>query len=165
MTKHLVITPPLAGHEGPIEGEIYICEDQLYFYSNTIESGIAVEYRDIIIHAISRQDQASLYCQLDVGLFFPNQVLPEDEYEREETMTELYLIPRDSGAVEGIYAAMSDCAALHPDKEFMEEQESDDEFYGGEELTQEQQTALDRLDSLIVPTENGHYDDPVDESQ
>ncbi|KAG1437069.1 hypothetical protein G6F56_013282 [Rhizopus delemar] len=134
----LVITPPLAGHEGPIEGEIYICEEQ---------------------------DQASLYCQLDVGLFFPNQVLPEDEYEREETMTELYLIPRDSGAVEGIFAAMSDCAALHPDKEFMEEQESDDEFYGGEELTQEQQTALDRLDSLIVPTENGHYDDPVDESQ
>ncbi|KAI9283284.1 hypothetical protein BY458DRAFT_496074 [Sporodiniella umbellata] len=94
----LVLTPPLVGHAGAIEGDLYISEDQFYFYSPMLESGIAVDYRDIVIHAISRQDQPSLYCQLDAGVFFPNQQLPEDAYDRQEALTELYLIPRDSGA-------------------------------------------------------------------
>lgn len=72
---------------------------QVYFYSDSAKSGIAVEYPDIIIHAISRQQgQPNIYCQLDAGLFFPNQQLPEDEDERAETVTELRLIPRDGGA-------------------------------------------------------------------
>lgn len=72
---------------------------QIYFYSESANSGIAVEYPDVIIHAISRQEgQPNIYCQLDAGLFFPNQQLPEDEQEREETVTELRLIPRDGGA-------------------------------------------------------------------
>jgi nucleotide-sensitive chloride channel 1A len=35
---------------------------------------------------------------LDSGIFFPNQQLPQDEEERQEIVTELRLIPRDSGA-------------------------------------------------------------------
>ncbi|CEG79981.1 hypothetical protein RMATCC62417_14382 [Rhizopus microsporus] len=169
----LLVSPPLAGQEGPLFGDMFVCEEQFYFYSGASKSGIAVEYPDIIIHAISRQDgQPNIYCQLDSGIFFPNQQLPEDEYDRQETVTELRLIPRDSGALEGIYLAMSECAALHPDKEFMEEQEeSDQEFYAPSdeaELNEVQQAALRHLESVFEqpPKMNGHqFDDPVDESQ
>ncbi|KAI8350128.1 regulator of volume decrease after cellular swelling-domain-containing protein [Blakeslea trispora] len=157
----LLISPPLAGHEGPIFGDLSVCEEQFYFYSPSAQSGIAVEYPDIIIHAISRQQgQPNIYCQLDAGLFFPNQQLPEDEQEREETVTELRLIPRDSGALEGIYLAMSDCAALHPDHEFMAEQEESDEgeFYADPsdeaELNEMQQAALRHLESVFEPPAN-----------
>lgn len=72
---------------------------RFYFYSESSQTGIAVDYRDIIIHAISRQEgDPSIFCQLDSGLFFPNQQLPEDDYERQETLTELRFIPRDKGA-------------------------------------------------------------------
>lgn len=78
---------------------ILFYHSQVYFYSESAKSGIAVQYPDIIIHAISRQDgQPNIYCQLDAGLFFPNQQLPEDEQELEETVTELRLIPKDGGA-------------------------------------------------------------------
>ncbi|CAO0798509.1 unnamed protein product [Mucor circinelloides] len=164
----LLISPPLAGHQGPIFGELYVCEDQFYFYSESAQSGIAVEYPDIIIHAISRQDgQPNIYCQLDSGLFFPNQQLPEDEQEREETVTELRLIPRDGGALEGIYMAMNECASLHPDEEFMAEQdayEDDNEFYADPsdeaELNEMQQAALRHLESVFEPpTMNGHREE------
>lgn len=165
----LLISPPLAGHEGPIFGDLSVCEDQVYFYSESANSGIAVEYPDIIIHAISRQQgQPNIYCQLDAGLFFPNQVLPEDEEERDETVTELRLIPRDGGALEGIYMAMSECAALHPDEEFMAEQEAydDEEFYADPsdeaELNEMQQAALAHLESVFEQP-NGHKYEDIEE--
>ncbi|KAG1052524.1 hypothetical protein G6F43_005350 [Rhizopus delemar] len=163
----LLVSPPLAGHEGPIFGDIYVCEDQLYFYSESSGSGIAVEYPDIIIHAASRQEgQPNIYCQLDSGIFFPNQQLPQDEEERQEIVTELRLIPRDSGAVEGIYMAIADCTALHPDKEFMDDQqESDQEFFANPsdetELGEVQQAALRHLETVFEqsPKMNGHMDE------
>ncbi|KAF7727460.1 hypothetical protein EC973_007529 [Apophysomyces ossiformis] len=154
----LIVLPPLAGIEGPLRGDLYVCESQLYFYSAEHQSGISVEYPDIIIHAISRQDGTPcIYCQLDAGLFFPNQQIPEDE---EDALTELKFVPRDPGALEGIYAAMSECAALHPDEEFMAEQAgSDEEWYGNphdeEELNEDQQAALRRLESVFQPSPNG----------
>ncbi|KAI9365319.1 regulator of volume decrease after cellular swelling-domain-containing protein [Pilaira anomala] len=169
----LLISPPLSGHDGPIFGELSVCEDQFYFYSESAKSGIAVQYPDIIIHAISRQEgQPNIYCQLDAGLFFPNQQLPEDEQEREETVTELRLIPRDGGALEGIYMAMSECAALHPDEEFMAEQEAygEEEYYADPsdeaELNEMQQAALAHLESVFEqPKMNGHKYDDIEEDK
>ncbi|KAI9483310.1 MAG: regulator of volume decrease after cellular swelling-domain-containing protein [Benjaminiella poitrasii] len=154
----LVITPPLGGSGSPLYGELSVCEDQLYFYSESSSCGIAVEYPDITIHAISRQDgEPSIYCQLNSGIFFPNQTLPETEEEREDTVTELRFIPRDSGSLEALYMAMSDCSALHPDHEFMAEQEDyeDEEFYADPsdeaELNEVQQAALRHLESVFQP--------------
>jgi nucleotide-sensitive chloride channel 1A len=60
-------------------------------------SGIAVEYRDIIIHAISRQNgDPAIYCQLDAGLFFPNQQLPEEDLD--DIVTELNFTPVDTNS-------------------------------------------------------------------
>ncbi|KAI8975671.1 regulator of volume decrease after cellular swelling-domain-containing protein [Mycotypha africana] len=169
----LLISPPLAGHQGPIFGQLSVCEDQFYFYSEDANSGIAVEYPDIIIHAISRQEgQPNIYCQLDSGLFFPNQQLPEDKEERRETVTELRLIPKDTGALEGIYLAMSECAALHPDEEFMAEQEDyeDEEFFADPsdeaELNEAQQAALRHLESVFEPPmSNGHEIQPFEDAE
>ncbi|KAL0088290.1 regulator of volume decrease after cellular swelling-domain-containing protein [Phycomyces blakesleeanus] len=175
----LLVSPPLAGMSGPIKGEMFVCESQLYFYSEEQHSGISVEYPDIIIHAISRRDGLpSIYCQLDSGLFFPNQDLPEDEQELEETVTELKFIPEDSESLESIYEAMSYCAGLHPDKEFMddEEEEDDDFFYAqpsdDAELNEVQQAALRHLESVFEPIPNhthqngakeGQFDNPMEE--
>lgn len=71
--------------------------------------------------------------------------------------------------------AMSECAALHPDEEFMAEQEDgdDQEFYADPsdeaELNEMQQAALAHLESVFEqpPTMNGHKDEfeDVEEDQ
>ncbi|KAI9493873.1 regulator of volume decrease after cellular swelling-domain-containing protein [Zychaea mexicana] len=154
----LLILPPLSGVDSTIQGELNVCESQVYFYSESAGSGIAVEYPDIIIHAISRQDgRPSIYCQLEAGRFFPNQQLPEDEEEREDVVTELKFMPQDPGALEAIYMAMSTCAALHPDEDFLAEQkalEEENDFFADPsdetELNEVQQAALRHLESVFV---------------
>lgn len=67
----------------------------LYFYSEQLQSGIAVEYPDIIIQATSREDGLpNVYCQLEEGRTFPNQRIPEGE-SRDEVVTELKFIPHN----------------------------------------------------------------------
>ncbi|KAJ8657083.1 hypothetical protein O0I10_007163 [Lichtheimia ornata] len=168
----LLVLPPLAGVNEPIRGDLYVCESQVYFYSTSANSGIAVDYPDIIIHAISRREERPcIYCQLEAGRFFPNQQLPEDEDEQ-DIVTELKFMPEDTGALEGIYMALSDCAALHPDEEFMAEQEAledESEFFADPsdeaELTEVQQAALRHLESVFQPPMNGkpQEDEKMDE--
>lgn len=74
--------------------------------------------------------------------------------------------------VEGIYMAMSECAALHPDEEFMAEQEAydEEEYYADPsdemELNEMQQAALAHLESVFEPpTTNGHKFDDIEEDQ
>ncbi|KAG2218351.1 hypothetical protein INT45_012970 [Circinella minor] len=168
----LQILPPLSGVEGTIQGELNVCESQVYFYSTLAGSGIAVEYPDIIIHAISRQEgRPSIYCQLEQGRFFPNQQLPEDE---EDSVTELKFMPQDPGSLEAIYMAMSTCAALHPDEDFLAEQkalEEENDFFADpsdeNELNDIQQAALRHLESVFVPPpqQQQQQDDEKEEQQ
>ncbi|CAO3641282.1 unnamed protein product [Cunninghamella blakesleeana] len=167
----LKVTPILEGVNNQIVGKLYICESLLYFYSDTVNSGIAVEYPDIIIHAISRQNgEPSIYCQLDAGLFFPTQQVAEED--KEDTVTELNFTPIDTESLEDIYLALSECASLHPDQEFMAEQDEfeDEEYYtnpGDEsELNEVQQAALRHLESVFEqPKQNGtdHKHDQKDD--
>lgn len=60
--------------------------------------------------------------------------------------------------VEGIYMAMSECAALHPDEESLEGEDhygNDQEFYADPsdeaELNEMQQAALRHLESVFEP--------------
>ncbi|KAI7870820.1 regulator of volume decrease after cellular swelling-domain-containing protein [Spinellus fusiger] len=170
----LLVKPLLAGSHEQIVGELLVCESQLYFYSHENNSGIAVEYKDIIIHAISRREGIPcIYCQLDEGIFFPQQQLPEDAQELEETVTELKFIPEDSEILETIYLVMSECASLHPDEEFMAEQEEEDMFYAdpsdAAELNDVQQAALRHLESVFEPVaqqngvKEGQFDNSMEE--
>ncbi|KAI8065288.1 regulator of volume decrease after cellular swelling-domain-containing protein [Gongronella butleri] len=174
----------LGGGMDVIQGALYVCESMLYFYSEAVHSGIAVEYPDVIIHAISRQDtRPSIYCQLDAGLFFPSQQLPADE-DQDDLVTELFFMPDDPETLEDIYLALSECAALHPDLDMADEdndayEDGDDSNYFVDpsdpgELNEVQQAALRHLESVFEQPappsqqhhQNGHehqFDDAVDE--
>lgn len=67
--------------------------------------------------------------------------------------------------------AMSECAALHPDEEFMAEQEAygEEEYYADPsdemELNEMQQAALAHLESVFEAPTNGHKYDDIEEDQ
>jgi nucleotide-sensitive chloride channel 1A len=84
--------------------------------------------------------------------------------------------------VEDIYLALSDCAALHPDEEFLAEQaaleEDDDTYYTNPsdetELNEVQQAALRHLESVFEqpapngiyhPDKNHQFEDAMDDDQ
>ncbi|KAI8885566.1 hypothetical protein K501DRAFT_331876 [Backusella circina FSU 941] len=170
----LIICPQLVNHTEPLAGRFYICEDQIYFFSEQEHLGIAVEYPDIIMHAISRsENETSLFCQLDMGLFFPNQQLPDSELEREEIATELRIILKEDNAIDDIYQAMNTCASLHPDEGFTGEEEeingdNDEEIYytdniNEDQLNENQMATLRHLESVFkgeIP-----YTNDVDDSK
>ncbi|RIA86725.1 regulator of volume decrease after cellular swelling-domain-containing protein [Glomus cerebriforme] len=126
------------------KGTLWVTESKLYFYSWDTNTGLAIDYPTIIIHAISRQQALDgtgpcIYTQLNEKLNMSTGTLTQqpsasstsqDEDEDDHT-TELKFIPDDIGALDAIFEALSECAALHPDKEFMEEEDPDDEFYYG----------------------------------
>jgi len=127
------------------KGTLWVTESKLYFYSWNTNTGLAIDYPTIIIHAVSRQQALDgtgpcIYTQLNEKLNIStgtstqqpaaSSTSQEDE-EEEDSTTELKFIPDDIGALDAIFEALSECAALHPDKEFMEEEDPDDEFYYG----------------------------------
>ncbi|CAG8493040.1 1365_t:CDS:2 [Ambispora leptoticha] len=107
-TQHNVrclVTPYPGGGSGG-KGSLIVTESKLYFYSNEAKTGIAIDYPDIILHAISRQPEPEgsgpcIYIQLEELIRFDH--------------------------LDAIFEALSECAALHPDKEFMQEEEYDEE--------------------------------------
>ncbi|RUS33952.1 regulator of volume decrease after cellular swelling-domain-containing protein [Jimgerdemannia flammicorona] len=125
----MVITPPLSGVSDAGKGNLVVAESQLYFYSLSTTISVAIPYPSIIIHAISRQEgQPCVYCQLDSTekLVEQRHGGRDDEDEDEDEVTEIRFVPDDAGALEYIYIALSECAALHPDKEFMVDQLEDE---------------------------------------
>ncbi|CAI2169778.1 17932_t:CDS:2 [Funneliformis geosporum] len=106
------------------KGTLWVTERQVYFYSWDTNNGLAIDYPTIIIHGISRHDTGpSIYTQLDEKLNplgRTSQSAAHDiEEEEEDHTSELKFIPDDIGALDAIFEAFSECAALHPDKEFM----------------------------------------------
>ena len=105
--------------------------------------GFQVKYPAITLHAISRGDRPSIYCQLDET----DSSSPPDETSEDVTeMRELTIVPQDPGsrasrphhfnepaydldlAVEAIFEAMSLCASLHPDPNMSDEDDLDGDF-------------------------------------
>ena len=83
-------------------------KSKLYFYSQNTNTGLAIDYPTIIIHAVSRQQALDgtgpcIYTQLNERLNISTQqpsassTSQEDE-EEEDTTTELKFIPDDIGA-------------------------------------------------------------------
>lgn len=87
-------------------GTLFITnKNVIWLNTNNIEDGFSVDYPHISMHAISRDDEnfprACVYCQLDD--------------DKEESIPELRFIPHTSEAVDTIYNALCECAALNPD--------------------------------------------------
>ncbi|CAG8636852.1 23689_t:CDS:2 [Cetraspora pellucida] len=165
----ILITPPM--FDAVLgKGTLYVTESKLYFFSRDTNNGLAIDYPSIIMHAISRQalDDTGpcIYTQLDIepnSLTSANQSTenPTEDGDRDE-MTEMKFIPDDTNSLDAIFEALSECAALHPDKGYMEE-DPDNEFYGNgdndewitaapsdeQELSEVGSASLAYLDSII----------------
>ncbi|RUS23315.1 regulator of volume decrease after cellular swelling-domain-containing protein [Endogone sp. FLAS-F59071] len=96
----MVITPPLNGVSDLGKGDLFVAENQLYFYTRNTATGLAIPYPSIIIHAISRQNgQPCVYCQLDSGEVLAEQRrVAEDDDDEDKEVTELKLVPDDPDA-------------------------------------------------------------------
>ncbi|KAF8558101.1 hypothetical protein OG21DRAFT_1285957 [Imleria badia] len=116
----VTLDPPLDAltPEDGANGVLYVIESALVFMSST-GRGFQVKYPAITLHAISRGDRPSIYCQLD-------ETAPDEASEDVAEMRELSIVPQDSVSLEPIFEAMSFCASLHPDPNLSE----DDEFDG-----------------------------------
>uniref|UniRef100_A0A8C4N9Y5 Methylosome subunit pICln n=1 Tax=Eptatretus burgeri TaxID=7764 RepID=A0A8C4N9Y5_EPTBU len=111
-------------------GSLLIAESCVYWRSPSGER-LSLEYTSISLHAVSRDlanfPHEHLYMLLNGKLPGENPARAEagggggDEEEEEEVeedlepVTELRFVPPDSAALDGMFAALCECQALHPD--------------------------------------------------
>ncbi|KAL3848013.1 hypothetical protein ACJMK2_018898 [Sinanodonta woodiana] len=147
-------------------GTLYITESQLSWLGQQ-GHGFALFYPAISLHAISRDlnsfPDECLYLQVD-GKMIDNEedqenISDEDDNEEdcEVSLAELRFIPAYKEHLEAMFAAMSDCQALHPDENDTnsEDNEEDDSegFYfqceGAEHMTEHGHATLQHLENLF----------------
>ncbi|KAL1123718.1 hypothetical protein AAG570_001491 [Ranatra chinensis] len=100
-------------------GTLYIAERRLAWVEDTsLQQGYSIEYKNVSLHAISRDLQAfpeeCLYVMLDLAMESPQEANGDADEEGTE-MTELRFIPEDKGCLDAMFQAMSHCQTLHPD--------------------------------------------------
>ncbi|GLB40669.1 putative regulator of volume decrease after cellular swelling [Lyophyllum shimeji] len=134
------LEPPVDGFrpQDAAQGTLYVLTSVLVFMSTT-GRGFQIEYPAITLHAISRaatdNGGPSIYCQLDEstpnveGAPAPAAVVDDEE---DTPLRELSILPQAPEALEPIFDALSQCAALHPDREALEDAQ-EGEFTNGDE--------------------------------
>ncbi|XP_046428833.1 methylosome subunit pICln isoform X1 [Neodiprion pinetum] len=118
------------------KGTLYVTESLLSWVSGTTGQGFSLEYPNISLHAISRDQQLHphqyLYVMVDAKLDPADmqELLPidarsegndeeDDDDESETPMTEMRFVPENSNSLDAMFQAMSQCQALHPDPQEM----------------------------------------------
>ncbi|WIA12265.1 hypothetical protein OEZ85_012329 [Tetradesmus obliquus] len=94
--------------------------------SSSSGSSLSCSYRQISMHAVSRDAEAfgrpCVYIQLDEGSEHGMAAADEGEEEEEEELTaELRLVPAEEAAVEAIFSKLCECSALNPDSDVEDE--------------------------------------------
>lgn len=131
-------------------GTLYISEERL-IWENQEHRGLSLGYKDIAIHAISKDLQAfpeeCLYVMFNGEVSEPVDAVVngntngddsdcvEDGADSSGTISEIRFIPECKDNLKRMFDAMSDCQCLHPDSE------DSDDYYGGDgdhELSEEQ---------------------------
>ncbi|KAJ2847577.1 hypothetical protein IWW36_003784 [Coemansia brasiliensis] len=88
-------------------GTMYLSEHQVVFHSQTTTFGFTLDYQNIIIHAVSKEDsRPHLYCQLNEQ--FPDNINLEDD------IVELRIY-MDENQLDEMFGKMCECVASHPD--------------------------------------------------
>ncbi|CAG8613859.1 11048_t:CDS:2 [Paraglomus occultum] len=154
-------TPPVSGIVFG-KGTLYVTENQLSFFSPITQTGLAIDYPSIIIHAVSRQISRDgigpcIYIQLadllpHVGAFqlsSMDEASEEEENADEDSMTEIKIVPDNADiSVDTIFEALSECAALHPDQDFMEGANNDNANGDYRELSERGMATFAYLESI-----------------
>ena len=168
-------------------GAMHVTTRFVYWFSaDDIERGYRLQYNWISMHAVSRDPESfarpCVYCQLDLPPAAPSFMCMDggDAGEEEagasadaeadeaedgmaddpfDEVSEIRFVPADDAAINAIFTAMSDGAALNPDPE--EDAEGAGEFVfdeaevaqGVADLTPEQMRAMERWDALAAGME------------
>ncbi|KAJ3019237.1 UNVERIFIED_CONTAM: hypothetical protein HDU68_010749 [Siphonaria sp. JEL0065] len=167
----ILFTPALPRNLNPSQatGVVSIKDSAVTFSIDNRD--YAIDYPSIVIYAISRAPPC-IYCQLDemvveselkqdsaaaVGAQATNG---EEEEEEQDPTFEMRIIPDDPSkrkAFDDLFMAITECAALHPDKNAMDEEEDDDEGwmmtaddFNNADIDGARQAALDHLESVFV---------------
>ncbi|KAJ3192094.1 hypothetical protein HK101_007070 [Irineochytrium annulatum] len=179
----LFSSPDLAWRTGDGKGEIRVTEEKLLFVQDDNSTTVAIDYPTVVIHAISRGEndpvarRPCIYCQLgsaavvderapEVRGTEPTAKATEDvdaEEESDETC-EMRIVPDDAESfiVDAIFQALSECAALHPDPDYVDVDEEDGDGGSGwmysaedaDELSATGQAALRHLESAFDGVSN-----------
>ncbi|KAG0237689.1 regulator of volume decrease after cellular swelling-domain-containing protein [Mortierella sp. GBAus27b] len=142
VTLHITPASNLIQHPGTL----YVAHECLYFFSpESDNTGLAIPYQSIIIHAIARESAVgpNIYCQLEGSLPVQrhggsgagagsttnghgnasndkNGTQDQDEDEDdmdEDAVLELSFVPADVSSLDTIYEHLSYCASLHQDED------------------------------------------------
>lgn len=95
--------------------------------SSSGSSSLSCSYRQISMHAVSRDAEAfgrpCVYIQLDEGSEHGMAAAADEgeEEEEEELTAELRLVPAEEAAVEAIFNKLCECSALNPDSDVEDE--------------------------------------------
>ncbi|PVF95935.1 hypothetical protein CPB86DRAFT_787487 [Serendipita vermifera] len=121
----ITLEPPIEGFTASdcSNGTLYILSSVLV-YMGPEGKGLSITYPTISLHAISRQEELgpSIYCQLDETISMEEEPTPDEQDALE--LRELRILTTES-SLEPMFEALSQCAALHPDKDDEEDDEGD----------------------------------------
>ncbi|CAI9716797.1 methylosome subunit pICln-like [Octopus vulgaris] len=151
-------------------GKLYVAESRLSWVGYEDNKGFSIEYPAISVHGVSK-DQSSfprpciymiINCLLDDD-DTNNENQSEDDDD--DDLTEIHLVPQDSGTLNLIFQTLSTCSALHPDEnqlidsefEDVDEEDETDEIVDYEEsanslsnLSIRGQETLQHLENIFV---------------
>ncbi|KAF8934662.1 regulator of volume decrease after cellular swelling-domain-containing protein [Dissophora ornata] len=143
VTLHVTPVSTLIQHPGTL----YIADECLYFFSAGSNTGLAIQYPSIIIHAIARESRVgpNIYCQLEGSLAAMEPAKAnghiangagvegdEDEEDDEDAVLELSFVPADVSSLDTIYENLSYCASLHQDEDAEDYNMDEDDYYDDE---------------------------------
>uniref|UniRef100_A0A0B7BTN3 Methylosome subunit pICln n=1 Tax=Arion vulgaris TaxID=1028688 RepID=A0A0B7BTN3_9EUPU len=160
-------------------GTLYITHSSV-LWLNPSDEGIQLEYRQISLHAISRDLQAfpkeHLLCHYDGKL--PGVEKSDDEASDDDnnehntdfecSLIEIRFIPENKESLAALFEALADCQTLHPDSDCQlseDEFENADEDGGGDgifnteegmsQLTEQGRANLERMNNLLMGGQGG----------
>ncbi|KAK3691653.1 hypothetical protein RRG08_044873 [Elysia crispata] len=160
------------------KGTLYITESSV-LWLNTHGQGLQLEYRQICLHAISRDLQAfpkeHLLCHYEGKLSdmgnsesTGDQDGDAEDDSSESDITEIRFAPDNKESLDAMFKALAMCQTLHPDSDcqlsedgdFEDADEDGDEMAGGDviynseegfqHLTEEGRATMERLNQMLL---------------
>ncbi|XP_011314976.1 methylosome subunit pICln [Fopius arisanus] len=121
------------------KGTLYITESVLAWIESSTQQGFALQYPNISLHAISRDQvvhpRQCLYIMIDTKLDLEDDSGEDDDSEI--PLTEMRFAPDNVNNLDAMFHAMNQCQELHPDpqdsfsdaeEDIYEDAEEEDDF-------------------------------------
>lgn len=148
-------------------GTLYIATERLSWCDSSGQ-GFSLEYPSISLHAVCRDTSQfpheCIYCMMDSPLDDNDNDGASDDSN--EKVGEIRFVPEDKSKLDIMFTALSDCQILHPDPQEQGEEEDEDFFCDAdeEELSEQGQATLERLEGMIQMPSQQEFEQMTSES-